>query len=131
MKVLFKSLRFLISYLVSGVAEYLSGYENLMEDVMPDVAAMTFLLFALVIAIIVTLVWEMYLKIIDLTKRIEEIEQNKNNYQQIPICRTDKEQRFRPLLLLFCSIIALWLILSDFCIVICVIALSTSNRRRV
>ena len=85
MKVLFKALRFLISYLVSGVAEYLSGYENLMEDVMPDVAAMTFLLFALVIAIIVTLVWEMYLKIIDLTKRIEEIEQNKNNYQQIPI----------------------------------------------
>ena len=79
MKVLFKALRFLISYLVSGVAVYLSGYGNLMEEVMPDVAAGTFLLSALVIAIIVTLVWEMYLKISDLTKRIEEIEQNKNN----------------------------------------------------
>ena len=79
MKVMFKALRFLISYLVSGVAVYLSGYGNLMEDVMPDVAARTFLLSTLVIAIIVTLVWEMYLKIIELTRRIEELEQNKKN----------------------------------------------------
>ena len=79
MKVMFKALRFLISYLVSGVVVYLSGYGNLMEDVMPDVAARTFLLSTLVIAIIVTLVWEMYLKIIDLTRRIEELEQNKKN----------------------------------------------------
>ena len=79
MKAMFKVLRLLISYLVSSAAIYLSGYGNLMEDVMPDVAARTFILSAFVIAIIVTLVWEMYLKIIDLTKRIEEIEQNKKN----------------------------------------------------
>ena len=79
MKAIFRTLRFLISYLVSGVVIYLSGYGNLMKDVMPDVATRTFLLSTLVIAIIVTLVWEMYLKIIDLTKRIEELEQNKKN----------------------------------------------------
>ena len=79
MKVLFKALRFLISYLMSGVAVYLSGYGNLIKDIMPDVAARTFLLSPLVIAIIVTLVWEMYLKIIALTKRIKKIEQNQSN----------------------------------------------------
>ena len=84
MKTVFKVLRFLISYLVSGVAVYLSGYGNLMNDIKPDVAARTFLLSALVIAIIVMLIWEMYLKIIDLTKRIQEIEQNKKNNQQAP-----------------------------------------------
>ena len=81
MKALFRALRFLVSYLVSGVAVYLSGYGNLMEDVMPDVAARTFLLSTLVIAVIVMLIWEMYLgfrnRINDLTKRIEELEQNK------------------------------------------------------
>jgi len=31
---------------------------------------------------------------------------------QTPISRINTEQRFRPLLLLFCSVIALWFILS-------------------
>lgn len=81
MKALFSVLRFLISYLVSGMAVYLSGYGNLMEDVMPDVATRIFLLSTLVIAVIVMLIWEMYLrfrnKINDLIKRIEELEHNK------------------------------------------------------
>ena len=81
MKVMFRALRFFISCLVSGVGVYLSGYGNLMEDIMPDVATSTFLLSTLVIAVIVMLIWEMYLgfkkKINDLTKRIEELEQNK------------------------------------------------------
>lgn len=72
MKVLFKALRFLISYFVSGVAVYFSGYGNLMNNVMPDVAARTFFCTALVLAIVVALVWEMYLKIIDLSKRIRD-----------------------------------------------------------
>ena len=81
MKALFRALRFLVSYLVSGVAVYLSGYGNLMEDVVPDVATRTFLLATLVIAVMAMLIWEMYLgfrnRINDLTKRIEEFEQNK------------------------------------------------------
>ena len=79
MKALIKVLRFLISYFVSFAALYLSGYGNLMEKVEPGTAARIFLLSALVIAVILALIWEMYLKIISLTKRIEEIEQNKNN----------------------------------------------------
>ncbi|MBQ7378293.1 MAG: hypothetical protein IJW70_01285 [Clostridia bacterium] len=74
MKVLFKVLRFVISYFVSAVAVYFSGYGNLMDNVMPDVAARTFFCTALVLAIAVALVWEMYLKMIDLSKRIKEIE---------------------------------------------------------
>lgn len=81
MKVMFRVLRFLVSYLVSGVVVFLSGYGNLMENVMPDVATRTFLLSTLVIAIIVMLIWEMYLgfrnKINDLTKRIDELEHDK------------------------------------------------------
>ncbi|MBQ9940072.1 MAG: hypothetical protein IJO74_00825 [Clostridia bacterium] len=52
-----------------------------MENLMPDLATRTFLLSSLVIAVIIMLIWEMYLifrnKINDLTKRIEELEQNK------------------------------------------------------
>ena len=81
MKALFRSLRFLISYLVSGVALYLSGYGNLMEGVMPDVATRIFLLSTLVIAVIVIFIWEIYLgfnkRINDLTKRIDELGENK------------------------------------------------------
>ena len=81
MKVLFRASRFLISCLVSCVIVYLSGYGNLMENLMPDLATRTFLLSSLVIAVIIMLIWEMYLifrnKINDLTKRIEELEQNK------------------------------------------------------
>lgn len=75
MKVLFKALRFLISYFVSTVAIYISGYGNLLENIAPAKAAPRFFLSTLVIAIIVTLIWEMYLKIIDLSKRLKEIEE--------------------------------------------------------
>ncbi len=80
MKILFRVLRFLVSYLVSGVAVYLSGYGNLMEDVMPDVAARTFLLSTLVIAIMLFLIWEIYLdcknKIAELSRRIDKLEED-------------------------------------------------------
>jgi len=74
MKILFKGLRFLASYIISGAALYLSGYGNLVENVAPPKGEITFFLFSLIIAVIVTLLWEMYLKIIDLSKRLEEME---------------------------------------------------------
>ncbi len=77
MKILFRVLRFLASYLVSGVAVYMSGYGNLMEDVMPDVAARTFLLSTVVISIMLFLIWEIYLdyknKIAELSRRIDKL----------------------------------------------------------
>lgn len=79
MKILFKGLRFLASYIISGVAIYLSGYGNLVENIAPPKGEITFLLFSLIIAVIVTLIWEMYLKIARLTKRIDEIEQAQSN----------------------------------------------------
>ena len=75
MKILFKILRFLASYIISGVAIYLSGYGNLVENVAPPKGEITFFLFSLIIAVIVTLIWELYLKIIDLSKRLEEMEE--------------------------------------------------------
>ncbi len=75
MKILQKGLRFLASYIISGAALYLSGYGNLVENVAPPKGEITFFLFSLIIAVIVTLIWEMYLKIIDLSKRLEEMEE--------------------------------------------------------
>lgn len=75
MKILFKILRFLASYIISGVAIYLSGYGNLVENVAPPKGSITFFLFSLIIAVIVTLIWELYLKIIDLSKRLKEMEE--------------------------------------------------------
>ncbi len=75
MKILQKGLRFLASYIISGAALYLSGYGNLVENVAPPKGEITFYLFSLIIAVIVTLIWEMYLKIIDLSKRLEEMEE--------------------------------------------------------
>ena len=76
MKFLFKILRFLAAYIISGVAIYLGGYGNLVENVAPPKAEITFFLFSLIIAVIVTLIWEMYLKINRLTKRLETLEQD-------------------------------------------------------
>lgn len=75
MKILQKGLRFLASYIISGAALYLSGYGNLVENVAPPKGEITFFLLSLIIAVIVTLIWEMYLKIIDLSKRLEEMEE--------------------------------------------------------
>lgn len=75
MKILFKILRFLASYIISGVALYVSGYRYLVENLAPPKGETTFFLFSLIIAVIVTLIWELYLKIIDLSKRLEEMEE--------------------------------------------------------
>ena len=75
MKILQKGLRFLASYIISGAALYISGYGNLVENVAPPKGEITFFLFSLIIAVIVTLIWEMYLKIIDLSKRLAEMEE--------------------------------------------------------
>lgn len=79
MKALYKALRLLISYLISGVALYLSGYGSLMNNVHPDAAARIFLLSTLILGVIVALIWEMYLKMRDLSRRVEKIEANKEN----------------------------------------------------
>lgn len=76
MKILFKGLRFLASYIISGVAIYLSGYGNLVENVAPPKGEITFFLFSLIIAVIVTLIWELYLKVNRLAKRLETLEQD-------------------------------------------------------
>ena len=76
-----RALRILICYFVSFIAVYVSGYENLMNDISESLAVATFLGAVFVLSIIFVLIWEMYLgfrnKISNLTKRIEELEQNK------------------------------------------------------
>lgn len=76
MKILFKILRFLASYIISGVAIYLGGYRILVENVAPPKGSTTFFLFSLIIAVIVTLIWELYLKVNRLAKRLETLEQD-------------------------------------------------------
>lgn len=76
MKIIFKVLRFLASYIISGAALYLSGYRYLVENVAPPKGATTFFLFSLIIAVIVTLIWELYLKVNRLAKRLETLEQD-------------------------------------------------------
>ena len=76
-----RALRILICYFVSFIAVYLSGYGNLMNDISESLAVITFFGAVFVLSIIFVLIWEMYLgfrnKISNLTKRIEELEQNK------------------------------------------------------
>ena len=74
-----RALRVLICCFVSFIAVYLSGYGNLMNDISESLVVTTFLGAVFVLSIVFILIWEMYLKIIDLTKRIEELEQNKKN----------------------------------------------------
>ena len=64
------------SYIISGVALYVSGYRYLVENLAPPKGETTFFLCALIIAVIVTLIWELYLKINRLAKRLETLEQD-------------------------------------------------------
>ena len=76
-----RALRVLICCFVSFIAVYLSGYGNLMNDISESLVVTTFLGAVFVLSIVFILIWEMYLgfrnKISNLTKRIEELEQNK------------------------------------------------------
>ena len=49
---------------------------NLVENIAPPKGSITFFLFSLIIAVIVTLIWELYLKVNRLAKRLETLEQD-------------------------------------------------------
>ena len=79
MKALYRALRLLVSCIVSAIPVYLCLF-RMLDNANPDVAARTFLLSTLVVGVIVTLIWEMHLKIRDLSKRVDKIEINRENY---------------------------------------------------
>ena len=76
-----KIFRFLVCCIVSFAVVYLSGYGNLMNDVSESLAITAFCGASIVLAIVIYLIWEMYLsfkaKIIELSKRIDELENKK------------------------------------------------------
>ena len=77
-----KILRFIICYAVSFGALFLCGYSNLMYFISPPLAAYTFCASAFVFAIIIWGILEIHLnikqKILELSKRIEHLE-NEND----------------------------------------------------
>ena len=76
-----KVVRFFICFMISFAIVSLSGYGNLMNDISDSLAATTFIATILIITIFLSVLVEIYLnlrnKINSLTKRIEELEQNK------------------------------------------------------
>ena len=77
-----RALRICICLIVSFIVVLLSGYGNLMNDVTESLAVTTFLGAMLVLSIFLVLLWELFLsfqvKINELAKRIEELEEKNN-----------------------------------------------------
>ena len=75
-------IRFFICFFVSFVAVYLSGYGYLMNDISDSLAATVLLGASSVLSIFAFLLLETYLtfktKIIQLSKRIDELEKREN-----------------------------------------------------
>lgn len=77
-----RALRICICLIVSFIVVLLSGYGNLMNDISESLAVTTFLGTMLVLSIFLVLLWELFLsfqvKINELAKRIEELEEKNN-----------------------------------------------------
>ena len=77
-----RALRICICLIVSFIVVLLSGYGNLMNDISETLAFTTFLGAMLVLSIFLVLLWELFLsfqvKINELAKRIEELEEKNN-----------------------------------------------------
>ena len=77
-----RALRISVCLIVSFIVVLLSGYGNLMNDISESLAVTTFLGAMLVLSIFLVLLWELFLsfhvKINELAKRIEELEEKNN-----------------------------------------------------
>ncbi len=80
-----RTLRFLICVFLSFAIVYFSGYGNLMNDISESLAITSFIGAVIVLSAIIILLLEMFLyfknKINELSKRIDELEQNKGDIE--------------------------------------------------
>ena len=73
-----KILMFLLCFLVTVFALFFSGFPNLVDDLSESLAIATFLGISVLLTVIVFAITEMFLKIKQLTERLNKLEEKQN-----------------------------------------------------